>query len=254
MKFCVAIAFALWIVADSFVSRGAELVTVGGPWSQFVITGPKLGSGQPSISMSTNSAHMLLDPAMVAVSCDRIKNAILRDFGMRDEWRGKVFVTLQPRWKPEAQILVTSSFAAGRWNYHLDIPNEVDKDRFLRVIVDVVLLEIANRSTSARQSEVPYWLTEGMMAHLRATALAGLLLEPQTKIVTVGIKVDPLAEARELLRTRAPLSLDELSWPKSGQLEGDSGRLYQACAQLFVTELLRLKNGPACLRDMLGLL
>jgi hypothetical protein len=254
MKICLVTVSALLLTTSPLALHGAEFVTVGGPWDQFVVTGPKLGSVAPSLSTSANATRILLDPALVAVSCERIKQAILREFGMRDEWRGKIFVNLQMRWKPDAQILVTSAFGAGRWSYRIEAPNEVEKGRFLRVIVQVLLLEMANRNAGARQSEVPFWLTEGITARLRATALPGLVLEPQTTIVGTVVNHDPFAEARQLLRTRTPLTLDELSWPKPAQLEGESGRLYQGCAQLFVSELLRLRNAPACMRDMLGLL
>ena len=254
MKIRLIIVMA-WVMALATIpTRGAEIVTVGGAWDQFVVTGPKLGLPLSPIPSSTNATHMLLDPALVAVSCERIKQAITRELAMRDEWRGKIFVVLQPRWRPDAQIQVTSAFSAGRWSYRIETPNELDRERFLRAIVQVLLLEMANRNASARQAEVPFWLSEGLTAHLRVTALAGVLLEPQTQVVTTLVHRDPFVEDRELLRTRPPLTLDELSWPKPGQLEGRAGNFYQSSAHLFVAELLRLKNGPACMSEMLRLL
>ncbi|PYI89701.1 MAG: hypothetical protein DME26_00540 [Verrucomicrobia bacterium] len=253
MTFCLITASSLLLLAP-LATHAVAVVTIGGPWEQFVVTGPKLGTLLPASLVSTNANRTLLDPAMVAVCCDRIKQAILREFNMRDEWRGKIFVNLQPRWKPDAQIVVTSAFSAGRWSYWIEIPNEVGRDRFLRVMVQVLLLEMANRNAGARQAEVPFWLTEGITGHLQATALSSLLLEPETKIASSQMRRDPWAEARKLLQARTPLTVDELSWPKAGQLDGESGRFYQSCAQLFLTELLRLKNAPAGIKDMLSLL
>src|ERR1019366_6369661 len=45
---------------------------------------------------------------------------------------------------------------------------------------------------------------------------------------------------------------EHLSWPTEDELSGDMGDLYSGSAQLFVSELLRLPEGPACLRAMLA--
>jgi len=50
------------------------------------------------------------------------------------------------------------------------------------------------------------------------------------------------------LRARPPLTLKELNWPTGEQRAGET---YRRSAQLFVTELLRLKDGRECLRAML---
>jgi hypothetical protein len=47
------------------------------------------------------------------------------------------------------------------------------------------------------------------------------------------------------------LTFEQLSWPTDAQLSGADGGVYRASAQLFVNELLALKNGPAHLRALL---
>jgi hypothetical protein len=64
--------------------------------------------------------------------------------------------------------------------------------------------------------------------------------------------LNPLAQASEILRTNPPLSFDQLSWPTDAQLSGDGAEIYGSSAQLFLSDLLHLKNGPACLRAMLA--
>lgn len=63
---------------------------------------------------------------------------------------------------------------------------------------------------------------------------------------------DPLETARRTLRERPPLTLAELSWPADEDLNSPAGEAYRCSAQLFITELLRLKDGRACLRAMLA--
>jgi hypothetical protein len=94
-------------------------------------------------------------------------------------------------------------------------------------------------------------LTEGLTAHLQATGLAHFTLEPETHVARKERNPDPLARARDWLRFHPPLTLDELTWPADEQLSDESIETYQSCAQLFVYELLRLRDGRACLRDML---
>jgi hypothetical protein len=61
----------------------------------------------------------------------------------------------------------------------------------------------------------------------------------------------PLAQAHRYLRNDQTLTFDKLSWPADDQLSGQAGEAYRGSAQLFVTELLQLKNGRSCLRAML---
>jgi hypothetical protein len=54
------------------------------------------------------------------------------------------------------------------------------------------------------------------------------------------------------LRRRAPLSFQQLSWPQASELTAEGLPLYRNCAQFFLEELLRLDDGRACLRSMIG--
>ena len=65
-------------------------------------------------------------------------------------------------------------------------------------------------------------------------------------------KLNPLTEAASVLRTNEPLTFDQLSWPTDEQLSSNGADLYGSSAQLFVSQLLHLKGGPDCLRQMLA--
>jgi hypothetical protein len=64
--------------------------------------------------------------------------------------------------------------------------------------------------------------------------------------------LDPLAAAREVLQNAPVLTFDQMSWPADAQMEGADGGAYFASAQLFLDELLGLKNGPAKMRALLA--
>jgi hypothetical protein len=133
------------------------------------------------------------------------------------------------------------------------------------------LLEIANRNAADRSVEIPEWLVQGFTRQLLGSGAIRLLLAaPRTKenglSVTrevvdfsdgprkpgnLTLNRNPLTEALEILQTNRPLTFDELSWPTDAQLSGDGADVYNSSSQLFVQELLHLKNGSASLRTML---
>jgi len=65
-------------------------------------------------------------------------------------------------------------------------------------------------------------------------------------------ELDPLAGARRVLRRQPMLTFAQLSWPGADPSAGGSAEVYDASAQLFVAELLKLNDGPARLRRMLA--
>ena len=63
---------------------------------------------------------------------------------------------------------------------------------------------------------------------------------------------DTLAGARRVLQDTPVLTFDQLSWPTEAQMEGADGGGYFASAQLFLSELLALPNGPEKMRALLA--
>jgi hypothetical protein len=132
----------------------------------------------------------------------------------------------------------------------------VQRTRYVRAIVQVLLLEMANRNAGERSAELPSWLIEGFTRQLLASSEIEIILPPPRKradnlsftLTHVDARrEDPLEAAHESLLTGPALTFAELSWPAPDQIAGES---YGSSAQLFVSALLRLKNGRACLRVM----
>jgi hypothetical protein len=57
-----------------------------------------------------------------------------------------------------------------------------------------------------------------------------------------------LASAHADLMSTPPLTLDQLSWPDDSRLDGPSGEAFRASAQLFVHDLLQLRDGRMAMR------
>jgi hypothetical protein len=117
-----------------------------------------------------------------------------------------------------------------------------------------LLLEMANRNVGEGLTDIPSWLTEGLARLIPDSAGPGLVPQPNTLLVRAEVKADPVEIACARLQNRNPLTFDELSLPRSEQLKGADLDLYQAAAEVFVLELLRLPDGRSRLGNMLAML
>ncbi len=208
------------------------------------------------------SKYARLNPASLTMSCERIKQALLTELGAHDQWRGKIHLDLRQARSPDETILVAPTVFFGNWDYHVSLPDVLERPRVVMITVEMLLLEMANQD-SERSAEIPAWLTQGLTRELMFSCDSDLVLErPEQSISSANMievnskldvswrRADPLKVAHEELRDVPPLTLDELSWPKPGQFEGQAGEIYRSCAQLFVHELLQFKDGRECLRAM----
>jgi len=233
---------------------------------QFVVIGanPVLPSARSSFAV-TNAALVRLEPALLAVSAERVKKPLWRRLGIdpTTQWRGRIFLALHPAASPDENVTITSARLVGVWNYRVELPDVLSRARLIRALTGAVLLELANRDNPGdRSAEIPPWLTEGMAQQLLDDAPEMIVSPPDklvnglpgNKIIVVDRGVDALAKARPVLRDHVALTFEQLSWPDDAQLGGDDGGVYRASAQLFVGKLLGLSDGAKNLRAMLQML
>ncbi len=227
---------------------------------QFIVQGTLQFSPlahMPRIVADTNLVR--LEPALLAVSAERIKESLWRTLGIKagTPWRGQIHLVLHPAQSPDEDVTIVSQPFAKIWNYRVELPDVLPRVNFTRALTVVVLLEYANRSAQSHSAEIPAWLTDGLSQQLLAAGSPETILSapdkivdglPVTRLNTATSGVDPLASARRVLDNSPALTFEELSWPTDEQLSGDDGGAYRASAQLFTSELLKLKNGPAQLR------
>jgi len=237
----------------------------------FIVTGPPsppVGlrlAARPEIA--TNADLVRLEPALLAVSAERVKESLERE--LNPEQRGlelpapppgKIFLALHPAQTTDESVTIVSRQSPGSWDYQVQLPDVLSRTRYLRAMTGVLLLELANRDARGRSAEIPPWLTDGLSQELLATAWQEIILSspnkaakgpPVSRTIKTARGLDALAGARRVLRDHAVLTFEQLNWPTDAQLTGADSGVYRASAQLFVNELLDLKNGPAHLRAML---
>jgi len=228
---------------------------------QFIVVGPKqISTIASSFAVRTNSQLIRLDPALLAISAERIKDSLWHELGINNQWRGQIFLALHSARSPDENVTIVSTKFSGGWDYHVELPDILSRTRFMRAMTGVTLLEFANRNADARSAEIPPWLVDGLSQELLAPGDSETILSSpdstingfaENRTVTTQRGLDPLAGARRVLNNSAALTFDQLSWPDDDQLFGEDGGIYRASAQLFVSEILRSKNGTANLRAML---
>ena len=231
---------------------------------QFVVSGIADASYVfRSRSLLNNTNLIDLNPSLLTVACERIKQALWKNLGLTGPWSGKIFLVLHQAQSPDESITVTSERFADRWEYRIQLPDIVDRMRFLRALTQVLLLEIANRNPGTHPAEIPIWLREGFVQKW-LTFEGPPLIPPLPSRSINGLKIntsvmvlrgyDPLKQAHAVLSADRPITFEELSWPENGDFDGARGELYRCAAQLFLSQLLNLTDGRADLRAMLNAL
>ena len=241
-------------------SGGISIRSVSG---QFLVTGARQASAlanQPVVAANTDLIR--LEPALLAVSAERIKESLRRELGINADapWRGQICLALHPAQSLDEDVTIVSTPFINSWTYRVELPDVLSRTRFMRALTGVLLLEFADRDAGKRPAEIPDWLTDGLSQQLLAADSPETILSSPDKIVNDlpltrtdknQLGLDPLAGARRVLQNRSALTFEQLSWPTGAQLSGADGGVYRASAQLFVHDLLALKNGAAKLRAML---
>jgi hypothetical protein len=225
---------------------------------QFAILDRRGGPPPALPGVSAARGYFDLEPPLLAVSCERIKEALNQELAAPGRWSGRILVTISPAQNSSEDYAIAVDRFRNGWNYHVNLPQRVERRMFVRTLVNALLLELANRQAHERSAEIPFWLIEGLTQKLLASREAEMILAPPVLAIG-GVNINPtmierrendaLETARRVLRDRPPLTLEELSWPRAEDLTGTAGEVFQCSAQLLVAELLRLKDGRQSLRD-----
>lgn len=264
MKFFVVIvllvAARLTMPAQTGLPGNRPVRSVTG---QFVVSDARLDAG-PGANLGptrTNQNLLALESSFLAVTCERLKQALYADLSVTAKSRGMIYITIRPERGLNKDFAYTTGRFGNNWIYRLELPPHVERRRLVRVLVQVLLQEMANRQATDHVAEIPAWLTEGFTQQLLNSREVEIILSPPTQsfgalmLGATNIQArlrDPLEIARRVLRDRPPLSIAELSWPGTDQVDSDAAEAFRCSAQLFVAELLALKQGRECLRAMIN--
>lgn len=213
----------------------------------------------------TNTDLLRLEPSLLAVSAEHFKAALWTQIGIAANapWSGKIFLALHPARTTDEDVVIATQPFIRRWNYRMELPDLLPRNRCARALSTVLLLELANRNAPvhSRSSVIPSWLADGLARQILEAAETKVILSAPNKTIN-GLAqtrfdekrrgLDSLAAARRTLQNFPALTFEQLSWPTDAQLNGNDDDVYLASAQLFVHDLLALKNGAANVRTLLA--
>ncbi|MGO8765691.1 MAG: hypothetical protein ACLQSR_11240 [Limisphaerales bacterium] len=216
----------------------------------------------PEVRTNTSLVH--LEPALLAVSAERIRNSLWRTLGIDGMIPGgQIFLALHPASSLDETVTVYSQPFNHAWMYRVELPDIVSRARLIKALTGVVLLEYANRNSGGHSAEVPVWLLEGLSQQLRENIEPEIVsLSPddtvngyqEGRLVLNDVALNDLEPARKILQNATPLTFDQLSWPTPAELNGADGGAYGASAQVLLNDLMQLPDGKASLRRMLQIL
>lgn len=264
--FLASLSILLWpqaALADASIPGVTLANSVSG---QFVVVGSPAASPLAALpEIATNQEFVRLDPAFLAVSAERIKNSLLQRIGIPSQnmQGGIIYLTLQPARALDENVAVFPERFGGHWIYHVVLPDVLPRERLARALTSVFLTDYANRNGDANSAEVPPWLVEGLSQEILDDAMQkDILSVPDNTVNNIPVDrvsfaekgLDPLESIRSLFQTYSTLTFQQLCWPTDMQLSGEDGGVYRASAQLFVSELEGLREGPAKLRATLDAL
>jgi hypothetical protein len=259
------IALLLVVAAQASFAQGLPVGAVRARSSsgQFTICALPAAPQSWIGNFETNQDFARLAPTLLPVSCERIKQVLWRTVGETGPWRGRIFVVLTPARTLDDMVTITSEQFRDGWHYRVELPDFIERSRYVRGLVQVLLLELANRDATAHSAEIPAWLLEGLAQEILVSNSKDEIIPPPPRPAGDGARLpstftfvnarfeNPLQQAHKELSGAEPLSFQELSWPSSDELNGSATGLYRDSAQLFANRLLGLRTGRSCLHAML---
>src|SRR5260221_10616393 len=114
---------------------------------QFIASNPAQSSklaGSPRVAADTNLVR--LEPALLAVSAERIKDSLYRRLGIKTDapWRGQIYLVVHPAQSLDENVTIFSRLTADGCSYRVELPDVLSHRRFTRAMTGVILLEYAN--------------------------------------------------------------------------------------------------------------
>ncbi len=258
---------------------------------QFVVfrAGGKPGGSSHRIIPQEYQNHKLL-----AISCERIKQAVLESFGLKDSWNGqitghgkvKIYFEEKPREKLPP-VVVQRVYSPARmgviagWQYRVLVNGVVEEEVMVRAIVQIVLETITTRPGQNKLAEIPPWLIEGLVQFLKNRPGPSLVptseigrgnsspyyfadskwkgkspgdLFPHYKTDQRIHRYAPFKEVRSRISGKTPLTFSLLSYPESELFEGDSWQTYKDFSHILFHQLKSMKQGSAYFKEFLNLI
>ena len=236
--FCAIVVAAFSARAETIVSQSQQFV-VHSPTNRMVVEKVPFGSVE-------------VVPEFLAVTAERVKRALITEIPAVAEARGVVHVGILATEKTDGLIGIASSKYADGWRYEMAVPRVADEARLVKGFINVLLLQYANRGAE-RSAELPAWVTEGMAEQLFFSIGPSLVVRRAPTAWESSTR-DLQHWTREMLRTNATPSFQELTTAAVPARRSAEESVYLAGTHLLVHALLEMPNGKQRMAKFLQML
>ena len=218
---------------------------------QFMVYGPISPKRRGGI-LDVNRDTILIGPDHVAIAADRLRAAMLKRLGIPLFFGGKVKIWLNPTLNPMTTVPVVTVRHLSGYSYELTLPCEIEASKLVRALVQITLLDLANRKPQLRDTEMPFWLTVGLTQILLSKPdLVLVLKKPESngremvaeEVIRTVSRHDMLFKVRSRLSSRRAFDFSEVAMPSPAHIRGENWKDFQACSHLLVDRLLALPMG-----------
>lgn len=244
-------------------SRGSWNLSARSSSGQFIgVARPYLRSARPVLEAAKDNAFAHLDPNVMVISAERAKAILARELDLTGQWQNKIYLRLRPAdTRDDVPVVSCEKFKDG-WQYAVDLPEIVERWRYVKALSHVLLQEIADRR-SPQRSELPRWLIEGVTAYLMLSSEHEIVLsKPEagrggqalaSKVIQVR-REHPMKLAQLALAQRPAYTFEQLSWPPASTASGNDASHYRLCSFVLLNELLRLEKGREHMKKFISTL
>src|SRR4051794_1403568 len=84
---------ACFLLLFAWAAIAAEPMIITSASKQFIVRGRPQAS---VLASHPNSEVVYINPALLAVTCDRVKQIVARELGWGDRWQGPIFINVHP--------------------------------------------------------------------------------------------------------------------------------------------------------------
>lgn len=192
-----------------------------------------------------------LTPALLSVSCERIKVELLRILKIEDRVNGSIVVRILPEVsKPPPAMIFATQYADG-WRYTLEFRERVHWTLLVRTTVEALLLEMANRGNPRQLNPIPLWLSEGVTTLLIGESSRELVPQLNREFRDPHRSMDPSVAIAAKISGRSPMGFEMMAFPPDSLVDDTNQfQLFQGSSALLVHHLRMLGRGGASLGSL----
>jgi hypothetical protein len=229
LRFILLLAFVSWAAsrADVVVSQS----------QQFYVHGSRSAPNDVVPAGST-----WVRPDFLAVTAERVKQGLAAELpAISASAAAAIHLTVVADASHQMPVGIVSTKFSDGWAYYVAVPQVVDQTRLVKALVQVMLVEFANRAPG-RGAEIPPWLVEGMAQELFFSVGPKLVVDQQSTGWQIRIR-DMQRRTREVMRTNSTPTFKELTMASPPPDGSTAELLYQSASHFLVRSLLQSQNG-----------